>query len=128
MVRADRVESVTTLHRLPAHVAADSRWAAAALLHDAGKTAAGLGTFGRVFATLRGAIGDEAAIGGRAGRYLRHAELGAEALKTAGARAEVVAWAAHHHDPARWPTDLIPEAVCEALARADGEPKVKDVR
>jgi hypothetical protein len=133
LARADRVESLTTLHRLAEPVAVDSRWAAAALLHDAGKSAAGLGPFGRAFATLRGAVGDAETVGGRAGAYLRHAEIGAEALEAVCARAEVVAWAATHHDPARWPTDLIPTAVCEALARADGErpgtqPKVKDVR
>jgi putative nucleotidyltransferase with HDIG domain len=121
MSRPDRAESMATLDRLPTETAANPVWAAAALLHDVGKTRSGLGTFGRVFATLRGTLGDPARAGGRAGAYLRHAEIGAEALQQAGARAEVVAWARAHHDRARWPTDLIPASVCAALARADGE-------
>jgi hypothetical protein len=121
MPRADRAEGLGTLGRLPPEIAADDRWAAAALLHDAGKTAAGLGTFGRALATARGHLGDPAAVGGRAGRYLRHPGIGADLLRSAGARAEVVAWAATHHDPRHWPVALIPERVCAALASADGE-------
>lgn len=121
MPRADRAESLATLRRLPPAVAADDRWAAAALLHDAGKGAANLGTVGRALATARGHVGDPARVGGRAGRYLRHAEIGADLLGSAGARTEVVAWAATHHDPRRWPIASIPEDVCVALAEADGE-------
>jgi putative nucleotidyltransferase with HDIG domain len=121
MSRADRAESIATLDRLPRDTAADSAWAAAALLHDLGKTRSGLGTVARVFATARGMVGDPARVGGRAGAYLRHAEIGAEVLREAGARAEVVAWARTHHDPERWPTELIPASVCAVLARADGE-------
>ena len=58
--------------------------------------------FGRV-AGHRGAaaVGDAAPArgAGRVGRYLRHDELGADLLGSAGARAEVVAWAAAHHRP-----------------------------
>ena len=105
-----------------AETAANPAWAAAALLHDVGKTRSGLGTVGARARHRRGAmIGDPARIGGRAGAYLRHAEIGAEALREAGARAEVVAWARTHHDPGRWPTGLIPASVCAVLARADGE-------
>ena len=121
MPRADRAESVATLRSLPPAVAADDRWAAAALLHDVGKAASGLGTFGRAVATARGAVFGADRVGGRAGRYLRHPEIGAGMLQEAGARAEVVAWAAAHHDPAHWPVDHIPADVCAALARADGE-------
>lgn len=121
MSPADRAESVATLDRLPSETAANPAWAAAALLHDVGKTWSGLGTTARVFATARGMVGDPARIGGRSGAYLRHAEIGAEALREVGARAEVVAWARTHHDPGRWPTGLIPASVCAVLARADGE-------
>jgi putative nucleotidyltransferase with HDIG domain len=119
--RADRVESLATLRRLPHDVARDGRWAAAALLHDAGKSASGLGTFGRVVATVRGALARGGDVDGRAGVYLRHAEVGADILQEAGARTEVVAWAGSHHDRARWPVETIPASVCAALARADGE-------
>ena len=121
MPRAGPGREPATLRRLPPEVAADDRWAAAALLHDAGKGSANLGTFGRVLATARGRVGDPARVGGRAGRYLRHAEIGADLLGAAGARAEVVAWAATHHEPGRWPVASIPEDVCAALAAADGE-------
>ena len=56
MPSADRAESIRTLDRLPAEVAADERWAAAALLHDAGKQASGLGTVGRAVVTAAEAI------------------------------------------------------------------------
>jgi hypothetical protein len=122
MPRADRAEGLATLRGLPPAIAADEKWAAAALLHDAGKAESGLGTFGRVFATVRGHFGDPANVAGRSGTYLRHEQIGADLLAAAGARPEVVAWAGHHHDPARWPLDQIPEPVCTALAVADGEP------
>jgi hypothetical protein len=121
MPRADQVESIAVLERLSPDVAADDRWAAAALLHDVGKTAAGLGVLGRVVATARGAIGDPASVAGRAGVYLRHAEVGATALTAAGARPEAIAWARAHHRSDEWPLDTIPATVCIALARADGE-------
>jgi hypothetical protein len=85
---------------------------AAALLHDAGKVESGLGTFGRVLATVailglgrervetwaarRGPVG-------RAGRYARHPALGGLLLAGAGSEHLTVAWAAEHHLPAeRW--------------------------
>lgn len=82
---------------------------AAALLHDVGKTASGLGTFGRVGATvvIAAAGHDRAARwSGRVGRYARHDQLGAELLAAAGADAVVIAWAREHHLPAdRWTVD-----------------------
>ena len=83
MPRPDRAEGIAMLDRLPPAITADDRWAAAALLHDAGKAEAGLGTFGRAWATARGFVGDPARVGGRAGAYLRHAEIGAEILRSA---------------------------------------------
>lgn len=125
--RADRAESVAVARRvselLPA--AADPVWVAAGLLHDAGKTESGLGTLGRVLATLvAAAVGPERAgrSGGRIGRYVRHPEIGADRLRRAGCRPEVAAWAAVHHDPARWSDAGIPVGIGAALARADGEP------
>ena len=60
---------------------------AAALLHDVGKTAARLGTFGRVGATLWcGVVGRERAStgDGRISRYVRHEAIGADMLRAAG--------------------------------------------
>jgi hypothetical protein len=122
MPRADRVESIRTLERLPADVAADERWAAAALLHDAGKQASGLGTFRRAAVTARAAAFGGRRVRGRGATYLQHPAVGARMLEAAGARREAVAWAATHHDPPHWPVALIPPDVCAALARADGEP------
>ena len=66
---------------------------AAALLHDVGKIEAGLGTYGRVMATLSAkAAGRDTArawsqtrgITRRIGLYLLHEELGADLLRLAG--------------------------------------------
>ena len=53
---------------------------AGALLHDVGKLASGLGTFGRVLATLVGPRTD------RFRQYYDHERLGAEMLVAAGSR------------------------------------------
>ena len=97
--RADRSESVTVGRRAVALLPAgtDPVWIAAALLHDVGKVDSGLGTPGRVMATVvAGAVGATRAaeFDGRIGRYARHAEIGAERLRAAGARPETAAWAA----------------------------------
>ncbi|MGQ0824783.1 MAG: HD domain-containing protein [Actinomycetota bacterium] len=123
--RADRVEAIATARRLVRELrnssyAGDTRYLAAALCHDVGKVAAGIGPFRRVYATAAGAVRAPVRVRGRAGRYLRHATIGARMLREGGARPEAVAWAAAHHDPALWPPE-IPREVCEALARADGE-------
>ncbi len=100
----------------------------ASALHDVGKAEAGLGTLGRVAATVAGrAVGDEridawrAAEGarGRIGRYLRHDRRGAELLEAAGSHPMVVTWARQHHlDAGEWTLDA---EVAEALAAADHE-------
>jgi len=122
---ADRAEALATARRLAAALRdteheGDTRWTAAALCHDVGKSVAALGPLGRALATVAGAV-PGARRGRRARAYLAHADVGARLLADAGARPETVAWAAAHHDPARWPTALVPPEVCEALARADGE-------
>ena len=101
---------------------------AAALLHDVGKVAAGLGTYGRVVATVAGTVAGRgmAASWSRSrgftrsvGLYLRHAELGADMLRLAGSDPLTVAWAAEHHDPPdRW---TVPGRVAEALEAADDD-------
>ena len=101
---------------------------AAALLHDVGKVASGLGTYGRVVATLAGAAaGRETAqvwskskgITRRVGLYLRHAELGAEMLEVAGSDPLTVVWAREHHlPPDRW---TLPTRLATALKAADDD-------
>jgi hypothetical protein len=90
---------------------------AAALLHDCGKVESGLGTFGRVGATLFWAVADtgradvwlQAETGGIRGhlaRYRRHPELGAALLAAAGSDQLTSAWAAEHHRPmSAWTVD-----------------------
>jgi hypothetical protein len=101
---------------------------AAALLHDVGKVASGLGTYGRVVATLAGAAAGRSSAeawstkGGftrRVGLYLRHPDLGADMLTIAGSDALTVAWARQHHLPEdRW---TVPRAVAVALRTADDD-------
>ena len=79
---------------------------AAALLHDVGKTASGLRTFGRVVATMSGMVApasyarawsNESGITRRVGLYLRHPELGGDMLAMAGSDGLTVQWAREHH-------------------------------
>lgn len=95
---------------------------AAALLHDAGKVEAGLGTIARVPATLAGLVaGRERAARwqGRVGTYLRHDATGAALLAGAGADPLTVAWAAEHHLPReRW---TVPASIADVLKAADDD-------
>ncbi|MGH9165268.1 MAG: HD domain-containing protein, partial [Acidimicrobiales bacterium] len=76
---------------------------AAALLHDVGKIESGLGTLGRVVATVAGLAGRRGHTGPRIARYLDHGPIGARLLTEAGSHPLVVAWAGEHHLPAeRW--------------------------
>jgi hypothetical protein len=81
---------------------------AAALLHDVGKLDSRLGTYGRVVATLSGAVaGRETAhawvtrdgFTRRVGLYLLHPAIGGDMLELAGSDALTVAWARQHHLP-----------------------------
>lgn len=101
---------------------------AAALLHDVGKLDSGLGTYGRVIATLAGAAGGRdmatqwTKAGGftrRVGLYLRHAELGGDLLDMAGSDAVTSAWAREHHLPQdQW---TVPPAIARILKDADDD-------
>jgi hypothetical protein len=124
--RADRAESLAVARRAAQALGpdADPRWLAAALLHDAGKTRAGLGTAARVGATVVAAAaghGRARRWPNRVGRYIAHDDAGAAMLAAAGARNGVAAWAGAHHRPERWPETGIPAEICEILAVADGE-------
>jgi hypothetical protein len=101
---------------------------AAALLHDVGKLDAGLGTYGRVVATLSAAVaGRDTAqawsqgrgFTRRVGLYLRHPELGGDMLALAGSDPLTVAWAREHHLPReRW---TVPPDLGDALKAADDD-------
>ena len=101
---------------------------AAALLHDVGKVASGLGTYGRVVATLAGAAAGRATAaewsrrGGftrRVGLYLRHPSLGGDMLAMAQSDPVTVAWTREHHlPPDRWTVD---RKLADALKAADDD-------
>jgi hypothetical protein len=101
---------------------------AAALLHDVGKVAAGLGTYNRVVATVCGAVthGEMAAAwmqtsgySRRIGLYLRHAPIGADMLQMAGSDPLTVTWAREHHlPPDQW---TLEPSVSSALKAADDD-------
>jgi len=110
--------------------AGDPRWIAAALLHDLGKLDSHLGVYGRVVATVSGAIAGRdhteqwSASRGftrRVGLYVRHAELGADRIRIAGEPEEAARWSTAHHDPAGWAELPIPEPVIAALDAADND-------
>ncbi|MFM7064739.1 MAG: HD domain-containing protein [Actinomycetes bacterium] len=103
------------------------RWVmAAALLHDVGKTVSGLGTYGRVVATLSEAVGgasmatawtESSGFTRKVGLYLQYPALGADLLRLAGSDERVVAWAAEHHLPEEdW---TVPLDAGRVLALAD---------
>lgn len=109
--------------------------AAAALLHDVGKVASGLGTFARVGATVVAILAgrdrlvaagpgpDPTGVPGswrqRLAAYLTHDQIGAELLRAAGSHPDTVAWAAEHHLPSgQWSLE---RRVADALKEADGD-------
>ena len=98
---------------------------AAALLHDVGKTASGLGTIGRTMATLVGLVSPgrvqawrtSGGVRQQIALYLCHPELGAGQLARAGSDPLTVAWAREHHLPeGAW---SVPWEVGNALRLAD---------
>jgi hypothetical protein len=99
---------------------------AAALLHDVGKVSAGLGTYGRVVATMAGAAAGlkmaEAWTQGRGftrkvGLYLRHPALGGDMLALAESDPLTVTWAREHHLPRdEW---TLPIGLATVLKEAD---------
>jgi hypothetical protein len=103
---------------------------AAALLHDVGKVDSRLGTYGRVIATLSGAVvGHDpeiiaawtrtAGFTRRVGLYLQHPKVGGDRLAMAGSAPLTEAWAREHHKPpAHW---TVPIEVATALAEADDD-------
>lgn len=98
----------------------------AALLHDVGKIAAGLGTYGRAVATLSGVVAgphyadawqERSGFTRKVGLYLKYGDLGAEMLQLAGSDPVVVAWSREHHFlPEDW---TVPAELGTVLAAAD---------
>jgi hypothetical protein len=110
--------------------AGDDRWTAAALLHDIGKLDSRLGVYGRVVATVSGAVAGrdmadawsaKSGFTRRVGLYLRHPELGADRIRLAGGPEEAARWAAAHHTPDAWARTGIPDVVVLALVAADDD-------
>lgn len=94
----------------------------AALLHDVGKVASGLGPWRRAAVTaLALVLGRDrlARRPGRMGRYLRHDVLGAQLLERAGSAALTATWARQHH----WTRDqwTVPQPLGDALKAADDD-------
>jgi hypothetical protein len=135
MSNNDRRHSIGVARAVAAHLddvglAEDdpgARWIlTAALTHDVGKSVAGLGTYGRVVATLSGWVGghdmaatwaDTRGFTRKVGLYLQYGELGADVLRLAGSDERVVAWAVEHHLPEEdW---TVPLDAGRLLAAAD---------
>jgi hypothetical protein len=126
----DRRHSVAVARRVEAALGerATRPVMAAALLHDVGKIEAGLGTYGRVIATLSVAMaGTESAkdwaratgFTRRVGLYVLHPKLGGDHLGMAGSDPFTEAWAREHHLPEdQWSVD--PE-LGSALRAADDD-------
>ena len=130
MSSADRRHAVGVAREVERQLGAEASKPvlAAALLHDVGKVSSGLGTYGRVIATLAGAAaGKQMAdvwtqgkgFTRRVGLYLRHPELGGDMLALAGSDPLTVAWAREHHLPEEeW---TLPPTVAHALKAADDD-------
>ena len=128
---SDRAHAVAVARSVERHFVDEGSEAppwtlSAALMHDIGKTVAGLGVYGRTVATLSGWVGgadmaeqwaDTTGFTRRVGLYMQYPRLGAELLEVNGSDPRVVAWAAEHHLPAEdW---TVPAAEGEVLAKAD---------
>lgn len=129
MSRADRRHAAGVARRVERALGVEATRPvlAAALLHDVGKVEARLGTYGRVVATLAGAVArDHAAAWSRhkgftrrVGLYLRHPELGGDLLAMAGSDRLTVEWTRQHHrPPERW---TLPRHLADALKAADDD-------
>ena len=121
MSAADRRHAVGVAHRVRETLGnqdATREVLAAALLHDVGKVVCGLGTFGRVAATLAAMTGSSR-LPARVRRYLSHDRLGGDLLEQAGSHPLTVAWAREHHcPPERW---TVPVGTGRALKAADDD-------
>ena len=101
---------------------------AAALLHDVGKLESGLGTIGRVVATLAAiavsppTVASWSRVPGfrhQVAVYLCHPEEGAAVLLSAGSDPLTVSWAAEHHKNSDMWT--VERSIGEALSESDND-------
>lgn len=109
--------------------AGDSQWIEAALLHDVGKQAAGLGVYGRVVATVSAHLAGrhmaeawrtKTGFTRRVGLYVDHGAIGADMIRMAGGREAAAQWSALHHEPkSSWFASVIPGPVIAVLDDAD---------
>jgi len=107
----------------------DPQWIEAALLHDVGKQAAGLGVYGRVVATVASHLaGREMAEAWRANRgftrkvglYVDHGAIGADMIRMANGSEAAAQWSVLHHEPrSSWFDSVIPGPVLTVLDDAD---------
>ena len=130
MSGADRRHAVGVAHRVEWALGHEATRPvlAAALLHDVGKVESGLGTYGRVVATLSakaagrdmaGAWRRQRGIARKVGLYLDHDRLGGDLLALAGSDPLTVAWAREHHLPeSEW---TVPAPLAKALKAADDD-------
>jgi hypothetical protein len=102
---------------------------AAALLHDVGKVASGLGTNSRAVVTVVAIVAGRERVASwasqprglrsRAGRYVTHDRLGGELLAEADSDPLVVSWARQHHlPPSAWSVE---PGLAEILKRCDND-------
>ena len=101
---------------------------AAALLHDVGKVDSGFGPVGGRRPRSPGWPGGtrrpptgapRGGVVGRTGRYLCHADIGADMLASVGSDGLTVTWAREHHlPPDRW---SVPDDIGAALKLADDD-------
>jgi len=130
MSRADRRHAVGVARNVERQLGheATKPVLAAALLHDVGKVSAGLGTYGRVVATLAGAAAGRSMADAwtegkgftrKVGLYLRHPVIGGDMLALAGSDSLTITWAREHHLPEEeW---TLPPAIARALNAADDD-------
>ncbi|HSH58559.1 MAG TPA: HD domain-containing protein [Acidimicrobiales bacterium] len=123
MSAADRRHAVGVARRVQQALGEDASRpvVAAALLHDVGKVVCGLGTFGRVMATVAPmtSMAGSNRLATRFGQYLAHDRLGGDLLEQAGSDPLTVAWAREHHRPPEGWT--VPAATGRALKAADDD-------
>jgi hypothetical protein len=92
---ADQRHALACARAVLGRGASNPEVARAALLHDVGKGAAGIGVAGRVLATVLSLARLPAPA--RLGAYLAHGPIGADELAAVGCEPLVVAYARHHH-------------------------------